>query len=71
MTHGRLLSWNTNDQRYLGEGSAPSKLKEQRIEKVNDTSLFILTNYSRSSLSIGVNLEAALIRDLAVKSATP
>ncbi len=55
----------------IGEGSAPSKLKEQRIEKVNDTSLFILTNYSSSSLSIGVNLEAALIRDLAVKSATP
>ena len=55
----------------IGEGSAPSKLKEQRIEKVNDTSLFILTNYRTSSHSIGIKIEVELIRDLEVKSATP
>ena len=55
----------------IEEGSTPNKLKEKRIEKVNDTSLFILTNYSTSSPSIGIKLEVELIRDLAVKSATP
>ena len=55
----------------IGEGSTPNKLKEKRIEKVNDTSLFILTDYSTSSHSIGIKLEVELIRDLAVKSATP
>ena len=55
----------------IEEGSTPNKLKEKRIEKVNDTSLFILTDYSTSSHSIGIKLEVELIRDLAVKSATP
>ena len=54
-----------------GPGSSPKTLEEKRIKKVKSENLFILTDYNSNSLSMGINFEAELMRDLAVKSATP
>ena len=51
------------------EGRFCEKDKNGIIRKSNN--LFILTDYNSNSFSMGINFEAELMRDLAVKSATP
>ena len=56
---------------FTGLSSDPNTFKEKIRIQANNNILLIFSDYKSNSLSIGIKLEVELIRDLAVKSATP